>query len=112
MLARLIAHAGCADGTGRRLPKAIRVTSRIRYWDETKQAGLAVADIPAKSVDELGGRRQMRIKGTLNGKPCTGATMLVQGGGFCVGVTKDAMRAAGVAVGDKVTLVLGPVAKG
>lgn len=90
---------------------SIRFTARIRYWDEQKQAGLAVADIPAKSVDALGGRRQMRVKGTLNGKPFTGATMLVQGGGFCVGVTKDAMRAAAVAVGDTVTLALEPVPK-
>ena len=87
----------------------IQLTSRIRYWDEEKQAGLAVAEIPAKLVAALGGRRQMRVKGTLNGKPFTGATMLVQGGGFCVGVTKDAMRAAAVAVGDKVKLVLEPV---
>jgi len=88
------------------MPKLIRFTSRIRYWDEKKGAGLAVADVPAESVDALGGRRQMRVTGTLNGKPFTGATMLVQGGGFCVGVTKDAMRTAAVAVGDKVTLAL------
>ena len=93
------------------MSKSVQVSSRIRFWDEEKQAGLAVADIPSKSVDALGGRRQMRVKGTLNGKPFTGATMLVQGGGFCVGVTKDAMRAAAVAVGDKVTLVLEPVPK-
>jgi hypothetical protein len=80
------------------MPKSIRFISRIRYWDEEKQAGLAVADIPARSVDGLGGRRQIRVSGTLNGKPFTGATMLVKGGGFCVGV------AAAVAVGDKVTL--------
>jgi hypothetical protein len=37
--------------------------------------------------------------------------MLVQGGGFCVGVTKKAMSAAAVAVGDTVTLALEPVPK-
>jgi hypothetical protein len=93
------------------MPNSVRFTSRIRYWDEEKHAGLAVADIPAKFVDSLGGRRQMRLSGTLNGKPFTGATMLVAGGGFCVGVTKDAMRAAALAVGDKVTLALEPVPK-
>jgi hypothetical protein len=94
------------------MPNSIRFTSRIRFWDEEKQAGLAVADIPTKLVDALGGRRQMRISGTLNGRPFKGATMLVQGGGFCVGVTKDAMRATKVAVGDKVSLALKPVPKG
>jgi len=93
------------------MPNSIRFTSRIRYWDEEKQAGLPVADIPVKFVSALGGRRQMRISGTLNGKPFTGATMLVQGGGFCVGVTKDAMRSAAIAVGDKVTLTLEPAPK-
>jgi hypothetical protein len=93
------------------MPKDVRFSSRVRYWDEEQQAGLAVADIPAKVVDTLGGRRQMRLTGTLNGKAFTGATMLVQGGGFCIGVTKEAMRAAAVAVGDKVSLVLTPAPK-
>jgi Domain of unknown function (DUF1905) len=74
-----------------------------------KQGGLAVADIPSKFVEALGGRRQMRVSGTLNGEPFTGATMMVRGGGFCVGVTKGAMNAAGVAVGDKILLALEPV---
>ena len=93
------------------MPNSVRFTSRIRYWDEEKEAGLAVADIPAKFVNALGGRRQMRVSGTLNDRPFTGATMLVQGGGFCVGVTKAAMRAAAVAVGDKITLALEAVPK-
>jgi hypothetical protein len=88
------------------MPKSFRFTMPIRYWDEEKAAGLAVADIPAKFVEALGGRRQMRVSGTLNGKPFTGATMLVRGGGFCVGITKSAMQAAGVAVGDEVTIAL------
>jgi Domain of unknown function (DUF1905) len=91
--------------------KAIQFTARIRYWNEQQQSGLAVADIPAKAVENLGGRRQMRVSGTLNGKPFSGATMLVAGGGFCVGVTKTAMGAVGVAVGDRVTIELKPTAK-
>lgn len=86
----------------------IRFSARIRYWDEEKKSGLAVADIPAKFVEAIGGRRQMRVSGTLNEKPFTGATMLVRGGGFCVGVTKAAMRAADAGVGDTVTVSLEP----
>lgn len=93
------------------MPKSIRFTSKIRYWNEDKQSGLAVADIPARFVEALGGRRQMRVSGTLNNAPFTGATMLVAGGGFCVGVTKEAMRAADVTVSGKVTLDLQPPAK-
>jgi len=93
------------------MPNSIQFTAKIRYWDEKKQSGLTVADIPAKYVEALGGRRQMRVSGTLNDAPFTGATMLVAGGGFCVGVTKDMMRAADVTVGVKVTLALKPAAK-
>jgi hypothetical protein len=92
------------------MPESIRFTSRIRYWNEEKQTGLAVADIPARFVEGLGGRRQMRVSGTLNNTPFSGATMLVAGGGFCIGVAKEAMRRAEVAVGDKVTLDLSPSA--
>jgi hypothetical protein len=93
------------------MPKSIRFTSRIRYWNEEQQAGLAVADIPARFVESLGGRRQMRVSGTLNGRPFSGATMLVAGGGFCIGITKSAMRDADVTVGDKATIDVKPAAK-
>jgi hypothetical protein len=42
--------------------------------------------------------------GDLNGAPFTGSTMLVAGGGMCVGVSKAALTAANVAVGDEVQL--------
>jgi hypothetical protein len=62
------------------MPKSIPFSARIRYWDETKRGGLAVVDIPADFVEALGGRRQMRVSGPLNGKPFTGATMLIRDG--------------------------------
>jgi hypothetical protein len=93
------------------MPKSIRFSARIRYWDEAKGAGLAVADVPDGFVEAVGGRRQMRVSGTLNGTPFTGATMLVRGGGFCVGVTKTAMRDAGIGVGDTAAVSLEPAAK-
>ena len=79
---------------------------RIRRWKEDKPGGLAVIDIPAELVADLGGRRQMRMAGVLNGAPFTGSTMLVGGGGFCVGVSRAAMQAAEVAVGDEVDVHL------
>jgi hypothetical protein len=57
-------------------------------------------------VAELGGRRQMRMAGSLNGVPFTGSTMLVAGGGFCVGVSRAALDASGVSVGDEVSVQL------
>ena len=85
---------------------AIEFRGQIRQWREDKPGGLAVVDIPADLVSELGGRRQWRVTGTLQGSPFTGSTMLVAGGGFCVGVSRAALTAAGASVGDDVELRL------
>jgi len=85
---------------------AVAFKGRVRRWREDQEGGLAVVDVPADLVAQLGGRKQMRVTGTLNGKPFTGSTMLVAGGGFCVGVSKAALKAAGASVGDSVELSL------
>ncbi len=68
---------------------------RIRRWREDKPGGLAVIDIPLDLVTELGGRRKMRMDGSLNGVRFTGSMMLVAGGGFCVGVSRAALQVSG-----------------
>ena len=78
----------------------------VRRWREDKPGGLAVVDIPPELVAGLGGRRQMRMAGSLNGTSFTGSTMLVAGGGFCVGVSRAALKASGVSVGDEVEVQL------
>jgi hypothetical protein len=72
--------------------------------------GLAVVDVPAELVVELGRRRRMRVTGTLNGTPFTGSAMLVAGGGFCVGVSRAASKAASAGLGDRVELSIAPAA--
>jgi Domain of unknown function (DUF1905) len=81
-----------------------RVTfrGRIRYWDEAAGKGLAVVDVPAGQVERLGGRRQYRVSGTLGGAAFSGSGMLVAGGGYCVGVSRAALKAAKASVGDEV----------
>ena len=79
----------------------------IRRWRDDKPGGLAVVDIPDGLVGELGGRRQMRVTGSLQGAPFTGSTMLVAGGGLCVGVSKAALAAADVVIGDDVEVSIG-----
>jgi hypothetical protein len=79
---------------------------RIRRWREDKPGGLAVIDIPDELVAGLGGRRQMRVASQLNGAAFTGSTMLVAGGGFCVGVSRAALQLSGVSVGDEVDVQL------
>jgi hypothetical protein len=84
----------------------IEFTGTVRRWDPAKPGGLAVVDVPADCVQQLGGRKQRRVRGRLNDADFTGSTMLVAGGGFCVGVSKAALKLAGAAVGDEVRLVL------
>jgi hypothetical protein len=81
---------------------------RVRRWNEDKPGGLTVVDVPTDLVSELGGRRQMRVTGTLDGTPFTGSTMLVAGGGLCVGVSKAALQAAGASLGGEVELSISP----
>jgi hypothetical protein len=82
----------------------VAFSGRVRRWREDKPGGLAVVDIPANLVADLGGRRQMRVTGTLNTASFTGSTMLVAGGGLCVGVSRDALKAAGASIGEEVEL--------
>lgn len=84
----------------------IAFRGRIRHWREDPPGGLAVIDIPDDLVGPLGGRRQHKVRGTLGGKAFAGSTMLVAGGGFCVGVSKASLKAAGAAVGQEVDVTL------
>jgi len=82
---------------------------RVRWWDPGKGSGLAVIDVPAAFVAALGGRKQARLAGSLGGVPFTGSGMLVAGGGYCVGLSKAALKPAGIGVGDEVEIVVGRV---
>jgi uncharacterized protein DUF1905 len=87
---------------------AVTFRGRVRQWNEEKPGGLAVVDIPSELVPDLGGRRQTRVTGSLNGADFTGSTMLVTGGGLCVGVSRAALKAAGAALGEDVDLDIAP----
>jgi hypothetical protein len=72
--------------------------------ETTSRGDLPVVDILTDLEADLGGRRQMRVTGNLNGAPFTASTMLVTGGALCVGVSKAVLTAANAAVGDEVQL--------
>jgi hypothetical protein len=85
---------------------AVQFRGNMCRWREDSPSGLSVVDVPAEMVEAIGGRRQKRVTGTCTGAAFTGSTML---GGFCVGVGKAALKAAGVSVGDEVELSIEPV---
>jgi hypothetical protein len=81
------------------------VTQRFRTVIEAATGGGAAAKIPPDVEAVLGGRKQMRVIGTLNGHPIRTSTMPYRGG-FYVGLHKAAREAAGVGIGDEVELEL------
>ncbi len=51
----------------RRAVEPVSFRETVRFWDPAKQGGLAVVDVPQQQVSELGGLRQQRVHGELNG---------------------------------------------
>jgi hypothetical protein len=68
--------------------------------------GATVARVPSEHVPALGGMKQKRVFGWVNGHEFMTATFPYKGEGLWVGVPKAARDAAGVSVGEKVTLEL------
>ena len=80
-------------------------THRFRAVIEPARGGGAVALIPPNVTQALGGLRQMRIVGTLNGVSYQSSTMPYRGA-FYMGVHKATREQAGVQVGDEVEIVV------
>ncbi len=78
---------------------------RFRSVVEAARGGGAVALIPPEVTAELGGLKQMRVTGTINGTPFRSSTMPYHGA-FYLGLHKATREAAGVNVGDEVELTL------
>jgi hypothetical protein len=74
---------------------------RIRFWRPERAGGLAVVDVPPDVTTMLGGLKQLRVKGTLDGVDFTSNTMPVGGGRLALSVSKPMLAAAGLSVGDE-----------
>lgn len=79
----------------------MRFRATIRYWRPERQGGLAVADIPDEHVGPLGGLKQMRVRGSINGSDYESNVMPAGSGRLALTVSKKMMGAAGVGVGDQ-----------
>jgi Domain of unknown function (DUF1905)/Bacteriocin-protection, YdeI or OmpD-Associated len=78
---------------------------RFRSVIEAARGGGAVALIPPETTAALGGLKQMRVTGTLNGTPFRSSTMPYRGA-FYLGVHKATREAARVEIGDEVELTV------
>jgi hypothetical protein len=78
----------------------------ISVVEQARGAGAAVALIPSAAATALGGLKQMRVTGTLNGIPFRSSTYPWQGRQLWVGLPKATRVAASVGLGDEVEIEL------
>lgn len=85
------------------------MAERLKFRSVVEQAqgpGAAVALISPEVATALGGLKQMRVFGWLNGVEFRSSTYPWRGEGLYVGLPKAAREAAGVALGDDVEIEL------
>ncbi len=73
----------------------------MRYFRPERAAGLAVVDVPGDVAAALGGLKQMRVRGTLNGAEFSSNTMPAGGGVLAMSVSRKLLDAAGLQVGEE-----------
>jgi len=78
---------------------------KIRYFRPSLKSGLAVIDIPQKVAAGLGGLKQMRVRGKLNGMEFSSNTMPAGGGVLALSLSQKLLSAAGLQVGDEIEVV-------
>ena len=78
-----------------------RFHGTVRFFRPERASGLAVIDVPGDVTSALGGLKQMRVRGTLNGTEFSSNTMPAGGGVLALSVSRKLLDAAGVSVGDE-----------
>jgi hypothetical protein len=89
----------------------MKFKSTIRFWRPEQASGLAVADVPSEHIAALGGLRQMRVRGTINGAEYVSSVMPAGSGRLTLSVSQKMLKAAGVGVGDAVELEIERVSR-
>jgi hypothetical protein len=78
-----------------------RFRGSIRFWKPEEQRGLAVVDVPPDIAAALGGLKQFKVHGTVNGEGFASNTMPAGGGRLAMSVSRKMLDAAGLQVGDE-----------
>ena len=84
----------------------IRFRGRVEYWDPEAGKGLAVMLIPDEFVAQLGGLRQFRVRGTINGREFTSSAMVRRPRRLCVSLSKAVLAAADLQIGSEAEVTL------
>ena len=78
----------------------MKFEGKVRYWRPEQASGLAVVDVPADVAAALGGLKQMRAQGTMNGIDFVSNVMPAGSGRLALSVSQKMLKAAGIGVGD------------
>ena len=89
----------------------IRFGGEIRFWNPEKASGLAVVDVSSERIAALGGLKQQRVRGTLNGVEFTSNVAPAGDGRLALSVSKAMMAAAQAGIGDRVEVVISGVGR-
>ena len=81
---------------------------RVRYFRPEKASGLAVMDIPSDVAVKLGGLKQMRVKGAINGVAFASNTMPAGNRVLALSLSKALLKSAGLDVGDSAEVEIHP----
>lgn len=84
----------------------IRFRGQIQYFDSDAGKGLAIVLIPDELVEQLGGLKQHRVRGTVNGAAFTASTMARRPRRLCVSLNKATLIAGGLHIGDLADVTL------
>lgn len=84
----------------------VRFRGTIRFFRPEQAGGLAVVDIPGDAAAVLGGLKQMRVTGVMNGLEFTSNTMPAGGGVLAMSVNRKLLDATGLSVGDEAEVEL------
>jgi len=74
--------------------------SEVRFWRPERKGGLAIAEVPPEHIAALGGLKQMRVRGRVNGAEFTSNVWPAGSGRLALSVSKAMMTAGRFAVGD------------
>src|SRR5579864_596684 len=97
---------GCRIHETTSMAAASRFRGTIRYFRPELKGGLAVVDIPKTVATGLGGLKQMRVRGKLNGVDFNSNTMPAGGGVLALSLSRKLLGAAGLKVGDETNIEL------
>lgn len=85
---------------------ASRFRGKVRYFRPELKAGMAVVDIPEALTTALGGLKQMKVRGKLNGVDFNSNTMPAGGGVLALSLSRKVLDSASVKVGDEIAVEL------